>query len=232
MDSYESIIQALEGGADRLELCSCLDVGGLTPTKELVGLAVQAVKEENFDVKLYAMVRPRPGDFVYSQKDIDQIEKDINWLVQGHGTRVEGVVFGFASEHKQVDLENTRRFCEIVRSHGLDVTFHRAFDEMWDLDTALEDIIACGIGRVLTSGGKETADKGAIAISALVEKFGDRISIMAGAGVHSANVKRVLEITKCYEIHGSFKRSGTWTDKDEVSAVRKVLCQYHTQDIL
>lgn len=190
--SLASALAAQEGGADRIELCSSLAEGGITPSCGML-----AVVRERVRIPVYVLVRPRAGDFLYDEADFEMMRRDIETCVS---LGFDGVVIGALDADGHVDP----RCRELVRAAGrLGVTFHRAIDASADLGRALDDIIALGCERVLTSGGCANALTGAQVIAGLVRQAGDRIRIMAGAGIRSGNLAEVARLTGAHEFHGS-----------------------------
>jgi copper homeostasis protein len=190
VDSIEGVLAAREGGASRIELCSRLDLGGLSPGPELLREAIA-----RSTLPLGVMVRPRPGDFVYSRAEVDAMEREIVAL---RGGRVAGVVFGVLTREGRVDAARLAR-----AARPLSVTFHRAFDQAADLDLALDELVAAGVDRVLTSGGAPDAYAGRHRLRALVERARGRIVVMAGGGVRPANAAAILADSGVAELHGS-----------------------------
>ena len=187
----ESAIAAQNGGATRVELCTDLLEGGLTPSAGLV----QRVRE-NISVGLYVMIRPRPGDFLYSPEELRVMQRDIQVAKE---LKADGVVFGLLDETGRVDLENTRKLVELARP--LQVTFHRAFDMAADLFRALEDVVNAGAERILTSGGQKTALEGRAIISDLIRAAHDRTRVVPAGGIRKGDVRRLLEYTGTRDIH-------------------------------
>lgn len=186
---------AARGGAHRIEFCSGLADGGITPS---VGLLEQVVA--NVSVPVHAMIRPRGGDFCYSAGELRSMERDID-LARSAGAA--GVVLGVLTSHGAVDVPASRRLIEIARP--MRVTFHRAFDVTPDLDAALEDVIAAGADIVLTSGGAERITDGIKAVTRLVARAGNRIEVMGGSGVRVQNAAAVCKATGVAAIHASLR---------------------------
>jgi copper homeostasis protein len=191
VDSVSSAIAAERGGAQRVELCSDLYEGGVTPS---VGL-IEAVRSK-ISIGLNPIIRPRAGDFCYSDDEIDIIRRDIRMAKEANA---DGVVFGLLKPDGSIDVERTRTLVDLARP--LSVTFHRAFDMAANLDQALEHVCATGADRLLTSGGEQDCTQGADAIAHLVSAAGGRIVIMAGGGIGQSNATSIIERTGVTEIH-------------------------------
>ncbi len=194
-NSAFSAIAAQEGGAKRVELCAALPEGGLTPS---YGEIITAQK--HLDIALHVIIRPRSGDFLYSDLEIESMEADIK-LCQQLG--VAGVVFGALTAQGEVDMPLCRRLLALCE--GMSVTFHRAFDVCQDPFVALEQIIDLGFQRILTSGQAATALQGSPLIGQLVEQAAGRIQIMAGCGVNEHNIAQIAKETGAQEFHFSAK---------------------------
>lgn len=191
VDNIESAISAGEAGADRLELCSALSEGGLTPSYGLI----QSVRK-NFKARLHVLIRPRGGDFLYSAAEFEIMKKDID-LCREAGA--DGVVLGILMPDGNIDTERTAEIIEAAKP--MSVTFHRAFDLCREPEKGLEDVIASGASRLLTSGQKSSAEEGAGLIRKLVQQAGTRIIIMPGGRLDVTNIERVARRTGASEFH-------------------------------
>ena len=191
VETLDECRNAERGGARRLELCDRLDVGGTTPSAALID-AVQT----NVGLPIMAMVRPRGGSFVHSATELDRMRRDLEMVLSKN---VAGVVIGILDDKHRVD---TKRTAEFVRLAGeTPVTFHKAFDVIEDLAAALDDLMACGIKRLLTSGGKPAAAEGIEALAMLVERSAGRVEIMAGGKVRGSNVRAIVDGAGVKEVH-------------------------------
>ncbi|OED44850.1 copper homeostasis protein CutC [Endozoicomonas sp. (ex Bugula neritina AB1)] len=195
IDNIESLPVAVSAGADRIELCSALALGGLTPTAGYVKKAV-----ELSSVPIYSIIRHRGGDFVFNEDEIDLMVADIVLMKQ---LGASGVVVGALTAEGEVNTEALQRF--MIAADGMGVTFHRAFDLVKNPVEALEIIIKHGCERILTSGQQAAAAEGTALIQTLVKQAGGRISIMPGAGINSNNVLHILQTTEAREFHLSGK---------------------------
>jgi len=195
-NSLASALAAQEGGASRIELCAALEVGGLTPSYAQIALTRERVR-----IPIYVLIRPRTGDFVYSDTEFETMQRDIETCAS---LGCDGIVIGALDENGAVDVDRCRAL--ITAAGGRGVTFHRAFDMSRDPETALEDIIALRCERVLTSGAQADAPAGAALIRKLVEQAAGRISVMPGAGVSSENIAPLRALTGAWEFHASAKR--------------------------
>ena len=195
IDSIESLPIAISAGADRIELCSALALGGLTPT---AGYARKAIEKSS--VPIFPIIRHRAGDFVFDNDEIDIMVADIELMNQ---LGAKGVVVGALTEEGEINEPALRRFVEAAQ--GIEVTFHRAFDVCSNPFESLEILIKHGCERVLTSGQKSSADAGTPLIKALVQQAADRIIIMPGAGINSGNAHGIISGTGASELHLSGK---------------------------
>ncbi|MDD7256468.1 copper homeostasis protein CutC [Bullifex porci] len=191
LESVESVIAAEKGGADRVELCSDLFEGGLTPT---IGTVKTALKKSN--IKINAMIRPRGGDFCYSDEEFEVMKEDIKAFKE---TGINGIVFGILTPEGDVDVKRSKEIIELARP--LAVTFHRAFDMTRDPYKSLEELIELGVDRVLTSGQEATVPEGADLLEELVQIAGDRIIVMPGCGITERNFPKLRDKIKAKEYH-------------------------------
>lgn len=196
VDSTESARAAEQGGAQRIELCSALREGGLTSSLGLVRTVRSACT-----IALFTIIRPRGGDFLYTSDEFRAMQEDIR-IMGKEG--VDGVVFGLLTPDGQVDKERTRALVELARP--MEVTFHRALDMTSDPERALEDVIACGVQRVLTSGGASSAWAGRKRLQTMVQQAGERTTIVVGGGVRPAQISRLMASTGATEFHSSMRR--------------------------
>ena len=195
VDNFESLQIAERAGADRIELCGALALGGITPN---AGFIEQAVKYAS--IPIYVMIRPRNGDFYYSEYEVEIMLKDI---YHARVAGAQGVVFGVLDKQANIDRQVLTALMQEAGQLG--VTFHRAIDLASDYQAALETIIEAGCERVLTSGQAANALAGASVIQHMVKQAGDRLSIMPGAGVNHQNVVDIVRQTGASEIHLSGK---------------------------
>ena len=192
-NSVASCIAAQEGGADRVELCSGIPEGGTTPSFGMIRKARASI-----DIALNVIIRPRGGDFLYSEDELEEMIHDIR-IAEELGA--DGLVFGCLTKEGNIDKRAMSILMEAAGS--LPVTFHRAFDHSADPLKALEDIIELGCARILTSGCRPTALEGAALLAQLVEKAGDRIIIMPGCGVKESNIAEIAWLSGAREFHFS-----------------------------
>ena len=190
--SIDDAIQAEKGGADRVELCSALFLGGLTPS---IGTIQEA--DERLKIPVMAMVRPRGGGFCYTDAEFATMERDAEAAIEAGA---EGVVFGILKEDGRIDQRRTERMRKIIGKRQ--AIFHRAFDVTPDPFKALEQLIDLGITRVLTSGQKDSVPEGMELIAELVERAGKRIEILpGGGGLRPYNMNEIVQRTGCRQIH-------------------------------
>jgi copper homeostasis protein len=186
---------AVNGGADRIELCSALSEGGLTPS---FGLIRQCRKK--FSIAVFPIIRPRGGDFLYSDDEYRIIKNDVALCKQ---LGCDGIVVGFLKRNGNIDKKRIAKIVE--KAYPLEVSFHRAFDRCDDPFQAMEDIIDAGCQRILTSGQELTVTEGAGLIKKLIKAADNRIIIMPGSGVKKENIKALAEATGAEEFHASLR---------------------------
>lgn len=191
VDSYASCKAACLGGADRLELCSHLIIGGTTPSTALY----RQVKRD-YDVKINALIRPRFGDFLYNEKEMEQMCEDIKTF---RGLGANGVVIGVLTPDGDLDMEKMKRLMDCA--DGMQVTLHRAFDMSRDPLYALEQAIELGCNTILTSGQAADVIKGKPMLKQVFDKANARIDIMAGAGVKKWNIQEIHDFTGINVFH-------------------------------
>ncbi|MGL5937973.1 MAG: copper homeostasis protein CutC [Phocaeicola sp.] len=197
VDSVQSALIAQKAGAYRVEFCDNLVEGGTTPSYGQLQVA-----REQLELKLYVIIRPRGGNFLYSDVEFEVMKADI---IQCGKLKCDGVVIGLLMADGAIDTVRTKELVLLAQSYGMGVTFHRAFDRCNDLIKGLEEVIACGCERILTSGGRESAAEGAEVIRQLIERAGTRIVIMPGAGITPDNVAQVAAQTGANELHGTLR---------------------------
>lgn len=209
--TIESAIIAQQNGADRVELCFDRNVGGITPSFETAASVRTALS-----IDLYVMIRPRAGDFVYSDEEFEQMKIQIE---QFKKLKVDGFVFGMLKENGSIAVQQNKELVNLA--HPFPCTFHRAFDVVKNVFESLESVIECGFTTILTSGQKENVVEGIAVLSELVEKANHRITIMPGGGLRATNIKMLKEKTKANSYHSSaIVDSGEIANKKEVKALK------------
>lgn len=196
-ESIQACLAAREGGADRIELCASLGEGGLTPSHSLIQAAVQ-----RSGLPVHVLLRPRSGDFLYTDDEFALMRED---LLHARTLGASGFVIGILRADNTVDMERTRELVGLAAPH--EVTFHRAFDYTRSLDQALEDVIATGCRRILTSGGERDVLAGAGKLAQLVKLASGRIEIAAGGGLRIKDAATLARTTLANHFHGSLRRS-------------------------
>lgn len=216
MDDIAGLREALAGGAARIELCTDLGVGGLTPPAELIEAAVRAA------VPVHVLIRPRAGDFLYDSTEVERIAADIHSAV---GAGAAGIVVGASLPDTRLDEVLLARLVRVAheaaeyRGTPVALTLHRVFDQCADPSGALETAIALGFGRVLTSGGAASALAGRAVLAALVAQARGRIRILAAGGIDPANVADILA-TGVDEVHASCRFDAASPGRVTAGAVR------------
>jgi copper homeostasis protein len=197
VDSVESAVAAEAGGAQRVELCSALAEGGLTPSMGLI----RAVRS-HINIGVHVMIRPREGDFLYSDEERAIMLDDIKSAARAGAN---GVVLGLLTADGEVDVESTRAMVEAA--HPMEVTFHRAIDMARDLEASLDKVIESGATRILTSGGAQSALLGGERIAGLVRAADSRIGVMVCGNVRAKNLPQVAIATGAREFHAAMRTS-------------------------
>jgi len=218
VETLEAAMAAERGGANRIELFSDLSAGGVTPCADLVRTVRAQVH-----VPIFVMIRPRAGDFVYSDAEFSEMRRSI---ANAKESGMDGAVLGVLTKDHRVDVERTRQLVELAKP--LPVTYHRAFDEAAHLHQALEDVIKTGAQRILTSGGAKSALEGAAVLAELIEAAGERIVIVAGAGISAANTRQIAQRTKAREFHSGLSSVLPYGSRDYKkfeAEVRKLAAQ-------
>lgn len=194
VDDAAGLAAAVAGGADRIELCAALGIGGLTPSYGFMQLAARC------PIPVYPMIRPRAGAFVYGAEELDQVLKDIDAVARAG---LAGVVIGASQVSGALDVMGCEAMANHARALGLKVTLHRAVDLAPNPIEAVDIALSIGAERILTSGGAKSAPEGAEVIAAMVARAAGRLSIMAGSGVKAANAADLVRRTGVREVHGS-----------------------------
>jgi copper homeostasis protein len=210
VESLDDALAAMDGGADRLELCANLADGGTTPSEDLIADVVDQVA-----IPVFVMIRPRGGSFVYSTAELEDMRRSMD---RARELDVDGFVLGVLNASNRIDTIRTQSLVDVAGD--LPVTFHRAFDRVADRIDALDALIDLGIGRVLTSGGAPTASQGMAQLRELVESAGDAIVILAGGGVRFQNVLELVEETGVTEVHARCEQ-----EADRIRAIRTALTE-------
>ena len=200
-NSVQDCLVAQNEGADRIELISASYLGGLTPTLIVLDMAI----ESGVEIPIIAMVRPRGGGFCYSKLEKEQMFREARELLE-HGAK--GIVFGFLNEDRKIDWEETEKMIKLCKSFEAESVFHRAFDCSDEPEYNIQRLIELGCTRVLTSGLGANVNKGVELLKQLQEKFGDKIEILAGAGVTTENIGYIIKETGVTQVHGTFKKYG------------------------
>ncbi len=212
--NLDSALIAQENGADRVELCAEMEVGGTTPNFEITK-QVRAL----IDIGLNVIIRPRAGNFVYSEVEFQQMKNEI---AQFKEIGVNGFVFGILTENNSINITQNTELVELARPFSC--TFHRAFDEVLDAFQSLEDVIECGFQTILTSGQQPNVMESVNRLAELVIKANNRITIMPGGGLRSSNLDFIQEKTKATFYHSSAITDGSETaNPEEVNQLKSKL---------
>lgn len=209
-----SALIAQKSGADRVELCADMSVGGTTPKIEMIQQA-----RENLTIDMFVMIRPRGGNFVYSETEFEQMKSEIETIKK---LGVNGFVFGILKEDKTINLEQNKVLVELAKPFSC--TFHRAFDAVSNYEKALEDVISCGFSTILTSGTFPNVMEGKEVLKQLVIQANNRIEIMPGGGLRSTNISELNETVKANWYHSSAITDGSETaNSEEIIQLKKKL---------
>lgn len=199
--SVDDCILAQQQNADRIELNSALELGGLTPS-----LAEFQLAKKKVTLPIICMIRPRTAGFNYSENQFETMLMDAKIFLENGA---DGIVFGFLNQDNTIDISRTKKMVSLAHQYQKEAVFHKAFDQCADLDQALEDCIACGIDRILTSGGAVYPHilQGAGKLRKWNEEKSDKIELLPGGGVRKENIKELLEISKAVQVHMTAKQS-------------------------
>lgn len=212
--NLESATLAQKAGADRVELCANISVGGTTPSIEIIQQA-----RKNLTIDLYVMIRPRGGNFVYSEAEFQQMKSDIENIKK---LDVNGFVFGILNEDKTINIEQNKALVELAKPFPC--SFHRAFDAVSNFEQALEDVISCGFSTLLTSGTFSNVMEGNEVLKKLVEQAKNRIEIMPGGGLRSSNISELNQIVNANWYHSSAITDGTEiANPEEITQLKEKL---------
>jgi copper homeostasis protein len=196
-DSLEAAKTAQAGGADRIELCAELAIDGVTPSDALLAATLKAIS-----IPVHVLIRPRGGDFVYSEAELKRMR---NQIKHAKAAGAAGIAVGVLRADGKVDVERSSELAALARP--MKVTFHRAFDETANLEEALEDVILTGADCLLTSGGAANVLEGAEQIGRLQVLAGERLEVMAGGGLKLSNLSEVVRRSRVTCLHGSLSRT-------------------------
>lgn len=192
-----SAMAAQQGGADRIELCAALEIGGITPSFSSIEMC-----KKTLDIPVFVLIRPRGGDFCYSASEMQQMIRDIEIC---HTLGVEGIVSGSLNPDGSLHISQLQQLLQACR--GMEFTFHRAFDRCNDPFFVAEQLADQGVDRILSSGQQPAALQGASLLAKLTEKMAGRITIMPGSGINFENIKEIYQITGAREYHFSAKKN-------------------------
>ena len=200
--NLQSCVVAQEADADRIEFCDDYHSGGITPSKSDI---IEARKL--LHIPLHVIIRPRGGNFFYSDEEIEQMKRDISFCKEH---RIDGVVLGVLNSDNTINTSVNKQLVELAKP--MSVTFHRAIDECSHVEKALKEIIELGFHKVLTSGGEKSAWEGIDALKTFQQKFGEKITIIPGGGIRSNNIEHIAQETQCCKFH-----SAAITDSTSIS---------------
>ena len=201
--NLESTLIAQENSADRVELCAEMNIGGITPSLELIKEA-----REKLNIDLYVMIRPRGGNFVYSEEEFETMKNQISEIKK---LNINGFVFGILNSDNTINKDQNKELVELAKPFPC--TFHRAFDAVVNPFEALEELIECGFQTILTSGNAPNVNEGINQLEMLVQKANNRINIMPGGSLRSSNIQEIKQKTKA-----NFFHSSAITDETEIAS--------------
>lgn len=209
----ESAIIAAKAGADRIEFCAGLDVGGITPSLQYF---LELKKE--IAIPIFVMIRTRGGNFCYNNEEFQLMK---NQLLEFKKEGADGFVFGILDENSEVNLAQNKEL--VALAEGLPCSFHRAFDRVNHYQKSLEEVISCGFKTILTSGTKFNVTEGKEILKSLVELANNRIDILCGGGLRSSNVSEIKNYTQAKSFHSSGILNGKMPDFDEIVSLKSQL---------
>ena len=212
--NLESALIAQQNGADRVELCDEIKLGGITSKLEIIQQA-----KAQLAIDLFIMIRPRGGDFVYSDAEFQQMKEDIQTIKQ---LNVDGFVFGILNSDNTVNIPQNSELVQLA--NPIPCSFHRAFDAVSNPIQAIEEIITCGFQTILTSGNAENVSQGIHQLELLVQKANNRITIMPGGGLRSSNGKEIQQKTKAIYFHSSaITDTSELANPEEIQKLKAIL---------
>jgi copper homeostasis protein len=212
--NLQSCLIAQQAGADRVEFCSDYSVGGITPTSSDI-IEIRKLVH----IPLHIIIRPRAGNFVYDNEEIEMMKNTILFCKQHD---IDGVVFGILKSDNSININSNKELVELAKP--MSVTFHRAIDECIDIETAFNEIIELGFDKVLTSGGEKNALQGIETLKKCQEKFEEKITIIPGGGIRSNNIEFIIKESNCKQFHSAaLTDSIDITDMLEVKKLKEYL---------
>lgn len=192
VENFKDAMLAQEKGANRIELCENLSVGGTTPSIGTVKICLKKLS-----IPVFPMIRPRGGDFFYTEEEIEIMKEDIKYF---KSIGVKGIVLGVLNEDKTINFTKTKELVELA--YPMEVTFHKAIDEIENPEKSLKELIEIGVKRVLTSGTKDTAIEGIEIIKKMIEEADEKIKIVVAGKVTKDNLEKLSKILSTDEFHG------------------------------
>jgi len=211
--NLESALIASKSNADRIEFCADASSGGITPPLEEIEILRASTEKE-----IVIMIRPRGGDFYYSDKEFEQMKTEINAIKNLH---VDGFVFGILDKNNEIDFNRNQELIELTKPYPC--TFHRAFDRTSDALTSLEKVIDLGFKTILTSGLRNNVDEGKYTLKTLVEKATGQITIMPGGGLRSTNINEIDHVTEAEYFHSSAMINSEIADLNEINLLKNLI---------